>query len=182
MPDRRQTNPARLPHFRPAVSRREFLTRAGGRFRQPRPVLHAGAGGDWRTAAIQNRKSAIENRTIAMAPKEPDVSGQGEVGHFPVYVRRAVSQVDTFDPKPDLTNITARRMRHGPAQRGRSQNVRRRQPRAPDAQPLRVPEVRQVGHRSLGSVPACRRSAWTTSALCARSTATATTTRPRCSR
>ncbi len=32
MPDRRDNDFARMPHFRPAVSRREFLTRAGAGF------------------------------------------------------------------------------------------------------------------------------------------------------
>ncbi len=144
MPDRRETNPARMPHFRPAVSRREFLTRAGGGFGSlalsfmlAQEALAEGTG--------KREKGKVVN---AMAPKEPMFAGKAKSVIF-LFMYGGPSQVDTFDPKPDLIKF------HGKGMDTALHNVGEIKTFGGDSHaplmrsPYAVPKVRQFGHRSV---------------------------------
>ena len=179
MSERRDHQPefARSPHFRPALSRREFLTRAGAGFGSLALsfMLAQEAMAEAKAQAAKGKPS------IPLAPKAPMFPTKAKSVIF-LFMYGGPQPGGHVRPQARPGQISRQDDEHGPAQRRRGQDVRRRQPRAPDAQPLRVQKIRQVRHRGLRSVPACRRVRGRHLPLSARSTATATTMRPPCSR
>src|SRR5690349_18271328 len=87
----------RPPHFRPALSRREFLRRAGGGF------------GSLALAFLLAEEARAEAKTASsLTPSSPLAS---RPSMFPARAKSVIflfmyggpSHVDTFDPKPELT-------------------------------------------------------------------------------
>lgn len=80
-------------HFRPSVSRREFLTRAG-----------LGVGSLALTFLLAQEAQADVKKAPfnPLAPKKPMFAGKAKSVIF-LFMYGGPSQMDTFDPKPDLT-------------------------------------------------------------------------------
>lgn len=105
MHDRQELPIARAPHFRPALSRREFLTRAGTGFGSLALsfMLAQEAMADAHAVA---KKSAFPN---PLAPKAPMFPGKAKSVIF-LFMYGGPSHVDTFDPKPGLTKYNGKGM------------------------------------------------------------------------
>jgi hypothetical protein len=87
------------PHFRAALSRREFVLRAG-----------VGFGSLALTALLADEAQATERRTDPMAPKPPMFPAKAKSIIF-LFMYGGPSQVDTFDPKPDLIKFDGKTMK-----------------------------------------------------------------------
>jgi Protein of unknown function (DUF1501) len=98
MSDRRDHyhEPIRSPHFRPALSRREFLTRAGTGFGSLALSFMLAQ------EAMADAKSGGKKFASPLAPKPPMFPAKAKSVIF-LFMYGGPSQVDTFDPKPDLT-------------------------------------------------------------------------------
>ena len=104
MPNRQDNVPVCVPHFRPSLSRREFLTRAGAGFGSlalsfmlaQEAMADAKAGG---TKKFPN----------PLAPKAPMFAPKAKSVIF-LFMYGGPSQVDTFDPKPDLIKYNGKSM------------------------------------------------------------------------
>lgn len=103
MSDRRNPVNARTPHFRPAVSRREFLTRAGAGF--------GGLALSFMLAqeAMADAKSGGKKLLNPLAPKQPMFPAKAKSVIF-LFMYGGPSQVDTFDPKLDLDKYHGKSM------------------------------------------------------------------------
>src|SRR6476469_3065923 len=88
-------------HFRPALSRREFLTRAGMGFGSL--ALTFMLAEEARAAA-----SAVSTNMVnPLAPRPPMFATRAKSVIF-LFMYGGPSQVDTFDPKPDLTKYSGK--------------------------------------------------------------------------
>lgn len=92
-------------HFRPAISRREFLSRAGAGFGSLALtfMLAQQAEADLKT------KAGPPKRINPLAPKMPMFSSRVKSVIF-LFMYGGPSQMDTFDPKPDLTKYHGKTM------------------------------------------------------------------------
>ncbi len=92
---------ARQPHFRPALSRREFLARAGGGFGSLALtfLLAEEADADAKRAGVSN----------PLAPKAPHFKPRAKNVIF-LFMYGGPSQVDTFDPKPELVKYHGKKL------------------------------------------------------------------------
>ena len=83
-------------------TRREFLWEPAGGF-----VGTASSQPCWRRMGSLRVRPRLPGRhqptELRTGPQGAAFPGQGQGVHLPVHVRRPVSQVDTFDPKPELT-------------------------------------------------------------------------------
>ena len=97
MPDRRDYHPEsdRSPHFRPALSRREFLTRAGTGFGSLALSFMLAQ------EAMADAKAGGKKFAPPLAPKPPMFPAKAKSVIF-LFMYGGPSQVDTFDPKPEL--------------------------------------------------------------------------------
>jgi hypothetical protein len=90
-------------HFRPALSRREFLARAGTGFGSlALSFLLA-------QEAMADTKTAAKVRHNPLAPKAPMFPTKAKSVIF-LFMYGGPSQVDTFDPKPDLSKYHGKSM------------------------------------------------------------------------
>ena len=90
-------------HFRPALSRREFLTRAGTGFGSLALSFMLAQ------EAIADTKSGLKGRTNPLSPKAPMFPAKAKSVIF-LFMYGGPSQVDTFDPKPDLDKYHGKSM------------------------------------------------------------------------
>lgn len=97
-------------HFRPALSRREFLTRAGTGFGSLALSFMLAQ------EAMADTKSAVRGRYNPLSPKSPMFPAKAKSVIF-LFMYGGPSQVDTFDPKPDLEKY------HGKSMSAALQNV-----------------------------------------------------------
>ena len=93
------------PHFRAALSRREFLERAGTGFGSlALSVMLAD-----QASADAKAKSPNSNRKSALSPKAPMFPAKAKSVIF-LFMYGGPSQVDTFDPKPGLVKYDGKTM------------------------------------------------------------------------
>lgn len=90
----------RKPHFQAALSRREFVLRAG-----------VGFGGLALTALLADEaRAAVQEVNNPLAPKKPMVPAKAKSVIF-LFMYGGPSQVDTFDPKQELTKFHGKTMK-----------------------------------------------------------------------
>ena len=105
MPDRRNNDFVRMPHFRPAVSRREFLNRAGAGFGSLALSFMLA-----QEAIAEGKAKGEKGKAFnPMSPKQPMFPGKAKSVIF-LFMYGGPSQVDTFDPKPDLIKFHGKGM------------------------------------------------------------------------
>ena len=90
-------------HFRPALSRREFLARAGTGFGSLALSFMLAQ------EAMADTKAAGKARYNPLAPKVPMFPTKAKSVIF-LFMYGGPSQVDTFDPKPDLDKYHGKSM------------------------------------------------------------------------
>jgi len=90
-------------HFRPALSRREFLARAGTGFGSLALSFMLAQ------EAMADTKAAGKARYNPLAPKDPMFPTKAKSVIF-LFMYGGPSQVDTFDPKPDLDKYHGKSM------------------------------------------------------------------------
>ncbi|MCW3097038.1 MAG: hypothetical protein JWL77_2656 [Chthonomonadaceae bacterium] len=90
-------------HFRPALSRREFLTRAGTGFGSLALSFMLAQ------EAMADTKAAAKGRYNPLAPKAPMFPTKAKSVIF-LFMYGGPSQVDTFDPKPELEKYNGKSM------------------------------------------------------------------------
>jgi len=90
-------------HFRPALSRREFLTRAGTGFGSLALSFMLAQ------EAMADTKTAAKGHYNPLAPKSPMFPTKAKSVIF-LFMYGGPSQVDTFDPKPDLDKYHGKSM------------------------------------------------------------------------
>ncbi len=90
-------------HFRPALSRREFLTRAGTGFGSLALSFMLAQ------EAIADTKAGPKGRYNPLSPKAPMFPTKAKSVIF-LFMYGGPSQVDTFDPKPDLDKYHGKSM------------------------------------------------------------------------
>jgi hypothetical protein len=100
MPERKVSG----PHFRPAVSRREFLTRAGAGFGSLALTFMLA-----QEAQAEVKRAAATGRLNPLAPRQPMFPGKAKSVIF-LFMYGGPSQVDTFDPKPGLIKYNGKNM------------------------------------------------------------------------
>jgi hypothetical protein len=103
MPDyeeRQQMN--RPAHFRPALSRREFLMRAGGGFGSLALTFLLA-----QEAEAAAKHGNAKGRYNPLAPKPPMFAAKAKSVIF-LFMYGGPSHVDTFDPKPDLDKYSGK--------------------------------------------------------------------------
>jgi hypothetical protein len=92
------------PHFRPAVSRREFLTRAGAGFGSLALTFLLA-----QEAQAEAKLAAAAGRLNPLAPHQPMFAGKAKSVIF-LFMYGGPSQVDTFDPKAGLEKYHGKTM------------------------------------------------------------------------
>lgn len=90
------------PHFRPAVSRREFLSRAG--------VGFGSLALQFLLAQEAMANTREENPRSPLAPKRPMFPARAKSVIF-LFMYGGPSQMDTFDPRPELTKYDGKTMK-----------------------------------------------------------------------
>jgi hypothetical protein len=90
-------------HFRPALSRREFLTRAGTGFGSLALSFMLAQ------EALADTKASGKSRYNPLMPKAPMFPAKAKSVIF-LFMYGGPSQVDTFDPKPDLDKYHGKSM------------------------------------------------------------------------
>jgi hypothetical protein len=90
-------------HFRPALSRREFLVRAGTGFGSLALSFMLAQ------EAMADTKPAAKGRYNPLAPKNPMFPAKAKSVIF-LFMYGGPSQVDTFDPKPELEKYNGKSM------------------------------------------------------------------------
>src|SRR5579871_1361238 len=93
-----------IGHMRPALSRREFLVRAGAGFGSLALtfLLAQQAEADAKAGGAKPRAGTGAGPYNPLAPKQPMLPARAKSVIF-LFMYGGPSQVDTFDPKPELT-------------------------------------------------------------------------------
>lgn len=104
MPDRQENARRRAPHFRPSLSRREFLTRAGAGFGSLALSFMLA-----QEAMADSKAGGAKKFPNPLAPKAPMFAPKAKSVIF-LFMYGGPSQVDTFDPKPDLIKYNGKSM------------------------------------------------------------------------